>query len=573
MGLQTLAQFLGLKVCALSEPTGREMAPEAAVQIAATCESLEAFQRRPLGRAWLTKSLATKGSSLFLTGITPSTECLQTVEDLLPGVVESVTRVTSRGSEYQIARSPSSGMPQFAGLTFGPVDTAADAVLALRHGAADVTELAAIDGRSCYIKVERGGASYFLLACARVLDIDTPAHPGQHPLDHFLRLVPFLGYLRRSFGALCWHNEAPAACFIIDDPLLKERYGFLDFNSIESHLAQSRFAMNVAFIPWNCRRTDRRVAERFKRPDRRFSISIHGCDHTEAEFGNSDASWLRYQSRRALRRMEVHQELTGIEHNRVMVFPQGVFSKASLRALADEGFLAAVNSTIHPVDAGPEEIAFRDLLQVAVVRFGGVPLFSRRYPDKLERIALDVFLGRQVLIVEHHGFFKRGYEEVERVTNFINEIALGITWTDLEELCSSACLTQREPADGGVHVRAFGSVLHLRNRHPERMRFRVVNVGLSRDVESLTWNGRAIEFDVDQTGVRCEVFLDPGKEGTLSFHCATNGAAVEELPQTAKDRFKVFVRRHLSEVRDNYLDRSAVLSEIARLGKSVLPRM
>src|SRR4029077_14010357 len=122
------------------------------------------------------------------------------------------------------------GMPQFAGLTFGPVELEADAVFTLRHGAAGVTELVTIDGRSCYIKVERGGASYFLLACTRVLDVDAPAEPDQRPIDRFLSFVPFLAYLRLTFGALCWHNEAPAACFIIDDPLLKERYGFLDFN-------------------------------------------------------------------------------------------------------------------------------------------------------------------------------------------------------------------------------------------------------------------------------------------------------------------------------------------------------
>ena len=218
-------------------------------------------------------------------------------------------------------------------------------------------------------------------------------------------------------------------------------------------MARSRFSANIAFIPWNCKRSDRRVAERFKRLDRRLSISVHGCDHTEGEFGVADERWLRNQSRLALSRMDVHQRLTGIKHNRVMVFPQGVFSKASLKALGDGGFVAAVNSTIYPVDARPDEVTFRDLMDMAVVRFGGAPLFLRHYPDRRQKLALDVFLGRQVLLVEHHGFFKYGYEEVERCTAFINEIAPGITWTDLEELCTSACVSER--CSEGHHVRVW----------------------------------------------------------------------------------------------------------------------
>ena len=127
-----------------------------------------------------------------------------------------------------------------------------------------------------------------------------------------------------------------------------------------------------------------------------------------------------------------------------MVFPQGIFSKASLQALDQEEFLAAVNSTIFPSDATPNEITFRDLLEMAVVRFGA-PLFLRHYPDRLEKLALDLFLGKQVLIVEHHGFFKRGYEEAERCAAFVNAIAPDIQWTDLEDLWYFGLSCARSP--------------------------------------------------------------------------------------------------------------------------------
>jgi hypothetical protein len=569
--LTKLAQFLGLKIQPLSGPADDESTDDTAIHIATTYRSLERFQKQPLGKAWLSRRLATKGSSLFLTGIDGSSECLQTIGTIAPGIVESVFPVSGRRSAYAIARGASCGMHQFAGLTFGAADAETAGVFRLRRDADNVATIVAIDGCPCYLKVDRAGASYFLLACSRVLDIDSAAEQGQQLIARFLSFVPFLAYLRVTFGACCWRNPDPTACFIIDDPLLRERYGFLDLNRLESSMTRSRFSANIAFIPWNCRRTDRRVAEKFKRADRRLSISIHGCDHTEGEFGVTDECWLRSQSHLALSRMAAHETLTGVKHNRVMVFPQGVFSKASLKALGDEGFLAAVNSTIYPVDAVAGEITFRDLMEVAVVRFGGVPLFLRHYAGSLEKVALDLLLGRQVLIVEHHGFFKEGYEEIERFTAFVNEIAPEIRWTDLEELCTSACLMREVPGEG-VHVRAFGFSPRLRNRRGERTRFQV-SIAWQDALDSVRWNGQPIAFEFRPTGAVCDVLLDAGQAGLLSFRRAADGAHVTALATTTQARAKVIVRRFLCEVRDNYLDRSRILSALTRHGKRLLPRL
>jgi hypothetical protein len=568
--LHKLAWFLGLEVFALQEPPPADTMRTSAVHIAATCASLEAFQRRPDGRAWLKKCLAIRGSSMFVTGLV-ATRDADAIAALLPGVVDAVEALTDADSTYTVARHPSAAMREFAGLTFGPIDRQADRVLTLKNGGDSISNIIGIDGRPCFVNVEQNGTSYFLLSCSRVLDLDEPARREQ-PIDRFLHVVPFLAYLRRSFGTLCWRNPAPSACFIVDDPLLKERYGFLDLNRLESRMTASPFSVNIAFIPWNCRRTDRRVVDRFRRPDRRFSISVHGCDHTESEFSATDERWLRSQSHRALARMEMHERLTGIRHNRVMVFPQGVFSVASLQALGDAGFLAAVNSTIYPTDAAPDAVTFRDLMETAVVRFGGVPLILRHYPDRLENIALDLFLGRQVLIVEHHGFFRHGYEQVERCVAFVNGIAQGINWTDLEEVCTSACLVRDAP-HGDLHVRAFGCRPHLRNDRDRVIRVRVVHHLPASSLAAVSWNDREIPFVEDGSGAACDLRLLPHERGVLSFHRAASAAPIEELTQSAGDRVRVFARRVLSEIRDNYLDRSPMLSEFARRGKALLPRL
>src|SRR5262249_62242911 len=87
--LEALAQFLGLPVRPLSGPPNEETGREVAAHLAATCESLEAFQRQPAGRAWLSKRLAGKGSTSFSTRIEATAECGPAKPHLIPGNVHS----------------------------------------------------------------------------------------------------------------------------------------------------------------------------------------------------------------------------------------------------------------------------------------------------------------------------------------------------------------------------------------------------------------------------------------------------------------------------------------------------
>ena len=566
--LGSLARFAGIDVLSISAPPDDHNQQHAAIHVAATCQSLDAFHKTPAGRAWLDRRLAVPGSSLFVTGIGVSVHDVDVLDTLLPDHVASIQRVTAR-DQYVVPGSPRDEMSHLTGLTFGPVDDA-DRVLLPGKAAGHVTPLITIGGAPCFLRADRHGASFFLAACTDVMDIDAAVAPGLQPIDRLLRFVPFLAYLRSSFGSRCWTNERPAACIIIDDPLLRERYGFLDFQRLDSRLDHLPFSMNIAFIPWNYRRTDPRVAGRFTRADRRFSVSIHGCDHTRGEFGSPDEAWLRRQARRALSRMDTHEQLTGIRHNRVMVFPQGIFSKASLKALSDEGFIAAVNSTIYPVDAVPGDITFRDFLVPAVTRFDGAPLFMRHYPDRLERFALDLFLGRPALIVEHHGFFRDGYDGVARCVAFVNRIAPDVLWTDLDEVCESTCLTRH--AGDRQFIRAYSSVLRMRSQQIGRRVVRVEKHRHSESVDAVTWNGRLVPFDVKHSTVTCDIVLNSNEEGVLRFQAAPARMAIDDNAPSLSDRFKVFARRRLCEVRDNYVDRSAVLSEIARAGRSLVSK-
>ena len=63
------------------------------------------------------------------------------------------------------------------------------------------------------------------------------------------------------------------ACFIIDDPLIKKNYGFLNYKKLLSLMDQHNFCSNIAFIPFNDYRSDNEVASMFiYRPDRYLCV-------------------------------------------------------------------------------------------------------------------------------------------------------------------------------------------------------------------------------------------------------------------------------------------------------------
>src|SRR5262249_54262651 len=153
-------------------------------------------------------------------------------------------------------------------------------------------------------------------------------------------------FLRASLGTAVWNGNEPQACFIIDDPPLTPRYGFLDYQRLLETAQRENFCASIAFIPANYKRSDGRTARLFASQPERLSLCVHGCDHTWGEFEGSDAARLRERADQALAWMERHQTLSGVGFDNVMVPPQGLFSRAGMKALKDSGgYLAVVNST------------------------------------------------------------------------------------------------------------------------------------------------------------------------------------------------------------------------------------
>jgi hypothetical protein len=340
---------------------------------------------------------------------------------------------------------------------------------------------------------------------------------------------------------------------VIDDPLLKATHGFVDFQELLSLMKRHKFSTNIAFIPWNWRRSAPEVVRLFKENSENYSVSVHGCDHTRAEFGSSNQQRLYWKSQQALERMNRHQSITGIRYDPVMVFPQGIFSEAAMSALKRTDLVAAVNNDVISADPHRRPVAIAELWDIAVMGYSDFPLFTRRYPwEGIENFAFDALLGKPAIAVIHHDYCS---DRCARLVDFIrglNALKIAPTWRSLGDVVRRSC-RQKEVSPGEVEVEMYGTELRIENRSEQSKHF----VIRRRECEP-----SAVREICDQSGpiawssvnghVNFETDLSPGESKMVSirFHeLAGNGSNGDTLPY----RLKTMLRRYLCEVRDNYV--------------------
>jgi hypothetical protein len=451
---------------------------------------------------------------------------------------------------------------QFSGLGFdasGP-----DVQFAFVEGGAksEWRPLASLGEAPFFVGLIDNNRQLLLLASNGIADLDKVVPQGTSILQFFSHLVPVLMFLRASSDRGFWHNDAPFACFIVDDPLLRERYGFLDYQRLSNVMEREHFCTSIAFIPWNCRRSDRGLAKRIAAPPHRYSLCVHGCDHTWGEFGSSSEQLLRERAQQALARMTLHHQLSGVAFDDVMVFPQGIFSTVAMRALKHCGYLAAVNTSPYPVDYS-DGLKLRDLLQVAVTRFSDFPLFTRRPADKLAELAFDLFLGKPALIVAHHDFFRDGYNVLIEAVRSLHRMEKRLNWANLATICSQTCMT-KAANNGEVQVQFLSDRFCLRNRTGKFQEYLLLRPTKPEEkINALNANGQALKTCTTPSCIKASISLPPRAQVEIRV----DRGAPEPVGVCGKGaplyRTKVFFRRRLTEFRDNYIATNRFLSGVA----------
>jgi hypothetical protein len=471
----------------------------------------------------------------------------------LSGATISIRRGAGRVTEWHITNEPDGMFGAMRDLRIQPSATHLGNGDFFHTNGESLTPLIAGEDKAAFLKLNCNGLPVFV-SSERLIDIDAELTTFNFDIrDHFFSAVPLVSYIRWAFPQSSWHAPEASACLVIDDPLLKPTHGFVDFQELLSLMKRHNFSTNIAFIPWNWRRSAPETVRLFRENPEHFSLSVHGCDHTRAEFGSPSRPRLYWKAQQALERMDRHEAITGISHDPVMVFPQGIFSEAAMSALKRTNLIASVNNDIISADPHPRAITISDVWDIAVMRYT-FPLFTRRYPwEGIENFAFDALLGKPAIAVIHHDYCR---DHCARLVNFVqqvNALQCPPTWRNLGDVVRRSC-RRRLDSTGAVEVEMYGTELRIENPsgHPKRFLIRRRECEPS-TIQRICTDAQEIAWKQVDECINFEIDLIPSESRVIKikFHDFVGKERNEDnLPY----RFKTMLRRYLCEMRDNYVE-------------------
>jgi hypothetical protein len=495
--------------------------------------------------AWLTAA-----ASVFVYGFQAAYPCKALLRQITGDPEADIRGIDARPTTVSVTDTFPDMCGPMSALRIQLEPGAADAALVIRHGAELQSIVAAPEGH-LFAGFAYSGVRFFADASLAMVDIRERATTYFDVRKRFAGAVPVVMYLKWSFRSVCWTSSETNACLIIDDPLLRPRYGCLDFGELLQLANMQRLATTIAFIPWNWQRTNRDTIAAFRQNSKKLSICVHGCDHTRSEFAARSSDLLDRKLKTARCRMLSLLNKTALDHDNVMVFPQGAFSPEAVSALKRNGFVAAVNTEVAPADEAPNETTLADLWSVAIVRYGGFSIYTRRYIGHgIENFAFDGIMGKPCFIAGHHDLFRDNGRELTEFVRQLASLRWNLCWRTLGDAVCRSYSTRR---DGGmIIVKMFAEQLRIENTEAVTQRICVVKQEPQvASLKEVTVNQGVVAYEYVDGCLRLIVDISPG--GTADIRCV-----YYEEPDAFADsesvsyRLGVAVRRYLSELRDNY---------------------
>jgi hypothetical protein len=222
-----------------------------------------------------------------------------------------------------------------------------------------------------------------------------------------------------------------------------------------------------------------------------------------------------------------------------------------------------VNTDLLPV-AGEHGLRLRDLLDVAVSSYAAMPLFGRHYPTSLAEFALDLFMGKPALAVEHHGFFRHGFEPIESFVDQLNALEPGLEWTRLGAICAQANLT-RTTGTGEVEVRFYTNRFQISNAGSDTRVYVLVRPWPSDEpMPAVTVEGYPVSVEPAAGQLTIRLSLAPGSTANVVLSSSAPIGLAPAWKTTPVHGALVSVRRRLCDFRDDHVATSRVLDALVR---------
>jgi hypothetical protein len=535
------------------------------ISVVLTGSTLAELLSRDSDATKLLDELTRMACALFITGWpkTPATEWA--LKLLSSGKIGLQDRLLGSEIKYAISSADSRATAELTGFSFSVLNSGTEAAFNLNGEDRQIVELVAADGHPFLVRYRRNAATVWLSAALEVADITQSVGNDFAISPYFSRVFPLLMFAKAELPDAVWRASTPSlANLIIDDPLLRPDYGFLNFEALLAKSDELGFTATIAFIPWNYRRSIKATIELFRRRIDRLAICIHGCDHGESEFTATDLSQLNLMARNAIGRMEQHQQRNGLTFTKAMVFPQGRFCAPAMLSLKCNGYMAAVNTDVI-ASPSSDALTMADFLDVAITKYYGFPLYRRRYPERRAEFPFMMFLGQPLFLVEHHGFFKGGYSKVESLIEYINQLPVKPKWTSLSHALEHTYKVRRNNRSE-IQCRIFSTRQIVHNPEKESMDFVISRFEPQPElVEEVRVDGLAVKFDVGRDSITTSLTIQP--QSSVQIECSYRNHLPLAVNRTMRDRAATRLRRHLSEFRDNVIARNDVLLSVATVVK------
>ena len=419
--------------------------------------------------------------------------------------------------------------------------------------------------RPAVLRINQGVAPRYLLAAGTGAEASAP---WQYDRSLFGEIVPWLLLLRDVGGNRCWHPPAVLANLTIDDPWLTEPYGCLSFPGLLAEMQRERFHTTIAFVPWNYDRNHSDVVALFRANPEHFSIAIHGNNHDRYEFFRYEtqagdrqrAKPLMIQAfniQQALARMEEFRRHTGLDYDRVMVFPHGICPAPTILLLRHHGFWATANYSNVPLGECPSAdpaIALRSVN----VEWNGFPALRRNYPENWseEAVGIELFLGNPVLLMAHQDLFFDGIDAFNPFARWVNTRQPAVRWKNLGEISRQLHLL-RWRTDARCEVRLASRHARIENPRSHAVEYLFAKHEPNPEpIERIAIDGVATPWEFVNGAVRFAATLAPGATSLVEVHY--HSSVPTESVELHRRGFRNRSLRLIADFRDLTLSRSVI---------------
>jgi hypothetical protein len=212
-------------------------------------------------------------------------------------------------------------------------------------------------------------------------------------------------------------------------------------------------------------------------------------------------------------------------------------------------------------------LTIADFLTPAISKYGNFPLFVRRYPGTIADFAFDLFLGKPALLVEHHHYFKNGYEKIQEFVQQINSLSDNLCWESLDILIKNTYL-QRKLSEEFIECKILSNKQIIHNAYDIEKKYIILkHEDEFNSFKKISINGIEYKYDIENDLIK--IYIDIPSKNYIEFSVTyNNDYKYEREIRGIMYNTQVHTRRYLSEFRDNYMHRNeALLTYIYRMKK------